>query len=128
MMARLLGVSRSGFCSWAKRGEPADPWAPLRERLELIWEESGRSFGARMLLAKLPPGFEGATLYRVRKLMAELGIRGCQPNSRKATTVPDEGAPKRPDLIRRDFTSCVPGTRLVGDITYLKTGQGWLYC
>ena len=31
------------------------------------------------------------------------------------------------DLIERDFTSDEPGTRLVGDITYLRTGQGWLY-
>ena len=32
-----------------------------------------------------------------------------------------------PDLIGRDFTAATPGTRLVGDITYLKTGEGWLY-
>ena len=28
---------------------------------------------------------------------------------------------------RRDFTSTVPGTRFCGDITYLRTGSGWLY-
>ncbi len=28
---------------------------------------------------------------------------------------------------KRNFTSEVPGTRLVGDITYLRTGEGWLY-
>ncbi|GAA1536718.1 hypothetical protein GCM10009691_10030 [Brevibacterium picturae] len=27
----------------------------------------------------------------------------------------------------RDFSASVPGTRLCGDITYLKTGEGWLY-
>jgi len=32
-----------------------------------------------------------------------------------------------PDLIGRDFTAGQPGQRLVGDITYLKTGEGWLY-
>ena len=31
------------------------------------------------------------------------------------------------DQGKRDFTSAVPGTRLVGDITYLRTGEGWLY-
>ena len=31
------------------------------------------------------------------------------------------------DVIARDFTSSIPGTRLVGDITYLRTGEGWLY-
>ena len=32
-----------------------------------------------------------------------------------------------PDLIGRDFTAAAPGQRLVGDITYLRTGEGWLY-
>lgn len=33
----------------------------------------------------------------------------------------------RPDLVRRDFTSPVPTYKLVGDITYLRTSEGWLY-
>lgn len=33
----------------------------------------------------------------------------------------------RVDQGRRHFTSEVPGTRLVGDITFLRTGEGWLY-
>ncbi len=32
-----------------------------------------------------------------------------------------------PDLIEGDFTATEPGTGLVGDITYLRTGEGWLY-
>lgn len=127
MMARLLGVSRSGFYDWLARGDAPDPWSGLRERVRRLWVESDRTFGARMLRAMLPAEHERATLYRVRKLMRELGIRGVAPNSKKRTTVPDEGAPPRPDLVRRDFTAAVPCTRLVGDITYLKTGQGWLY-
>jgi hypothetical protein len=31
------------------------------------------------------------------------------------------------DQGKRDFTATLPGTRLVGDITYLRTGEGWLY-
>ena len=75
----------------------------------------------------LPGEFSGLTLYRVRKLMRELGIRGCTPNARKRTTIPDPKARPRPDLVRRDFTSPVPTCKLVGDITYLRTGEGWLY-
>jgi transposase InsO family protein len=32
-----------------------------------------------------------------------------------------------PDLVRRDFSADAPGTKLVGDITYIRTWQGWLY-
>lgn len=65
------------------------------------------------------------SLYRTRKCMRELGIRGVAPRRRVRTTVPDPSAPSRPDLLRREFSSPVPTTRLVGDITYLRTGQGW---
>ena len=67
------------------------------------------------------------TLYRVRKCMQELGIQGKWPRARKQTTVPDEDAPTRPDLIKRDFTSPVPTYKLAGDITYLKTTKGFIY-
>ena len=127
MMARVLKVSRSGFYSWLARGEPDDPWARLRAEVKRVWLESDRIFGARSVLAFLPDEFAGTTLDRVRKCMRELGIRGIAPNSRKRTTIPDEGAPSRPDLVRRDFTSPVPTYKLVGDITYLRTGQGWLF-
>ena len=122
MMARLLHVSRSGYYSWKKRPR-GDKWAQAREDVRRAWMESDRRFGCRLVHWRLPH----LTLYRVRALMREMGIRGVTPNSKKRTTIPDEGAPARPDLIRRDFTSPVPTYKLVGDITYLRTGEGWLY-
>ena len=50
-----------------------------------------------------------------------------QPRAYKRTTIPGEEPVTSPDLIGRDFTAGAPGTRLVGDITYLKIGEGWLY-
>ncbi len=63
----------------------------------------------------------------VADLMRELGLRACQPRVYKRTTIPGEQPVASPDLIGRDFTATAPGTRLVGDITYLRTGEGWLY-
>jgi transposase InsO family protein len=59
--------------------------------------------------------------------MRELGLRACQPRADKRTTVPGDEPVSGPDLIGRDFTAAAPGQRLVGDITYLRTGEGWLY-
>jgi putative transposase len=59
--------------------------------------------------------------------MRELGLRACQPRSYKRTTVPGEAPVSSPDLIAREFTAAEPGQRLVGDITFLRTGEGWLY-
>jgi putative transposase len=51
-----------------------------------------------------------------------------QPRAYKRTTVRGDDPIDSPDLIARDFTADgAPGARLVGDITYLRTGQGWLY-
>lgn len=127
LMARILCVSRSGFYSWLSNGCPEDDWSAEREAVRRVWLESDRRFGARFVKCFLPAEFSGLTLYRVRKLMRELGIRGCTPNQRKRTTIPDPKAKPRPDLVRRDFTSPVPTYKLVGDITYLRTGEGWLY-
>lgn len=127
MMAKVLGVSRSGHCSWVSNGCPVDDWSEARDAVRRVWLESDRRFGARFVKCFLPDGLRGITLYRVRKCMRELGIRGCTPYKSKRTTVPDRDAKPRPDLIRRDFTSPVPTYKLVGDITYLRIGQGWLY-
>jgi putative transposase len=63
----------------------------------------------------------------VRRLMRELGLVACQPRPwRPVTTIAGDAA-TIPDLVRRDFTAAAPGTKLVGDITYIRTWEGWLY-
>lgn len=127
-MARLLGVSRSGFYAWLRRPrESGDPWAAAREAVRAEHEARDGIPGARSLRALVEPRFPGLTLYRTRELMRELGIRGVHPRASRRTTVPDPAAPARPDLVGRAFDRPVPTCWLVGDITYLKTGQGWLY-
>ena len=127
LMARILGVSRSGFYSWLANGCPEDDWSAERDAVMRVWLESDRRFGFRFVHAMLPPEFFHLTRYRVLKLMHELGIRGCTPNARKRTAIPDPKAKPRPDPVRRDFTSPVPTYKFVGDIAYLRTGKGWLH-
>ena len=50
-----------------------------------------------------------------------------QPRPFRITTQPDPDAPDTVDLVQRDFTAARPGTKVVGDITYIRTWQGWLY-
>ena len=127
LMARILCVSRPGFYSWPSDGCPEEGWSAEREAVRRVWPESDRRFGARFAECSLPAEFSGLTLYRVRKPMREPGIRGRTPNRRKRTAIPDPKAKPGPDPVRRDFTSPVPTYRLVGDITYLRTGEGRLH-
>lgn len=126
-MARLLGVSRSDYYAWALRPErDGDPWARLRAEVARLQRGFERRFGARSILWSLLEGTPGTTLCSVRKLMREMDIQGVRPRSSRLTTVPDPGAPSHPDLLRRGFESAAPTTRLIGDITYLRTGEEWL--
>ena len=45
LMARVLEVSRSGFCSWLASGCPRDDWAAERDAVMRVWLESDRRFG-----------------------------------------------------------------------------------
>ncbi len=125
MMCRVLGLARSGFYEWLKAGACLDPYKELKDTIYALWEGSDRRFGARTIHSLIDD--ETVTLYRVRKCMKELKIKGMTPRAKKKTTIQDPQAKQRTDLIRRDFTSPVATYKLVGDITYLKTQEGWLY-
>ncbi|WP_375433363.1 IS3 family transposase, partial [uncultured Friedmanniella sp.] len=63
----------------------------------------------------------------IRGLMRELGLVPCQPRPWRPTTTVAGDADTTPDLLLRDFTCDTPATKLVGDITSIKTWEGWLY-
>jgi putative transposase len=63
----------------------------------------------------------------VRQLMRELGLVPCQPKP-KRFSLTKAGLPfPVSDLVGRNFTADNPGEKMVGDITYIPTGEGWLY-
>lgn len=126
-MTPRLKVSRSGFYAWRSRGSKVDRWSDLCQCIHNIWLESNRRFGSRFIKCTLPDPFKNVSLYRVQKCMRKLGIKGCTPYQSKRTTIPDKSAKPKLDLIQRDFSSPIPTYKLVGDITYLRTNQGWLY-
>src|SRR5689334_5898269 len=128
-MCGWLGVSTSGFYEW--RDRPASATARRRERLaaliQWIYDDSDGTYGHRRVHAALVRQGERCSPELVRAIMRELGLVSCQPRPfRPATTVAGDAAPA-PDLVGRDFSADAPGTKLVGDITYIPTWQGWLY-
>ncbi len=128
-MCRMLRVPRSSFYAWRSRAETAT--AARRRELAAdvrrVFEEGRGAYGCRRVAAQLNRDGHPCSVGLVADLMRELGLRACQPRAYKRTTVPGEEPVASPDLIGRDFTAAAPGQRLVGDITYLKTGEGWLY-
>ena len=92
-----------------------------------VFEASDQTYGYRRVHAELSRRGRLCGPELVRALMRELGLRACQPRPWRATTIPDPDAAEVPDLVRRDFTASVPGAKMVGDITYIKTWEGWVY-
>ena len=128
-MCAWLGVSRSGFYEW--RSRPASATAARREQLRLlvrhVFEDFDGTYGYRRVHAELVRGGVQVGPELVRRVMRELGLVPCQPRPwRPVTTIAGDAA-EVPDLLERDFTATRPGQKLVGDITYLRTDEGWLY-
>lgn len=128
-MCRLLGVPRSSFYAW--RGRIETPTAARRRQLAIevarVFKDSRQTSGCRRVASQLNREGHECSVGLVADLMRCLGLVAVQPRAYKRTTVPGEAPVVIPDLIGRDFSAPTPGQRMVGDITYLKTGEGWLY-
>jgi putative transposase len=128
-MCQWAQVSRSGYYEWQDR--PASATARRREQLKrlvaVVFAVSDGTYGYRRIHAQLVRQGDGCSPELVRALMRELDLHPCQPRPWRPTTTLPGGTASPPDLLGRDFTADAPGTKLVGDITYIKTWQGWLY-
>jgi putative transposase len=128
-MCAWLRVSRSGFYEW--RSRPESVTAQRRNTLKLLiakaFEDSDGTYGYRRVAAQLVRWGVAAGLELVRALMRELGLVPCQPRPWRPATTQQSATGPIPDLVCRDFSATAPGEKMVGDITYVQTWEGWLY-
>jgi transposase InsO family protein len=128
ILCRVLGVARSAYHAWARRGVSARARADaaLTAQIAAVHERSRRTYGAPRVHAELrAAGVRGARK-RVARLMRAAGLVGCHRRRRTRTTVADPAHTPAPNLVARDFAAPAPDRRWLGDITYLPTGEGWL--
>ena len=129
-MCIWMEVSRSGFYEWRNAAESAT--ARRRGELALYVEksfgDSDGTYGYRRVHADLVAWGVPAGPGLVRSLMRELGLEPCQPRPWRASLTQGDGQEHAiPDLVNRDFTAQAPGGKMVGDITYIPTWEGWLF-
>lgn len=128
-MCAWMEVSRSGFYDWRSRPESGS--ARRRSELKLLiakaFEDSDGTYGYRRVAAQLARWGVTAGLELVRALMRELRLVPCQPRPWRPATTQQGAAGPIPDLVGRDFTAGVPGGKMVGDITYIPTWEGWVF-
>jgi len=92
-----------------------------------IFDDSDETYGYRRVHAELGRQRVEAGPELVRDIMRCAGLVACQPRPWRHSLTDGGDAGAIPDLVARDFTADAPGVKLVGDITYVPTWQGWVY-
>jgi len=131
VLCRVLHVARSSYYAW-REGEAARHARQaaddaLAHEITVLHVASRRTYGVPRIHAGLRRLGRRVNRKRIARVMRERDIRGVTRRKRRSLTRPDKKAKPAPDLIGRDFHAERPGTKLVGDITYLPTAEGWLY-
>jgi putative transposase len=127
----VAGVSRSAFYAWLDRGEaPSEQqWdeAHLINEIRDIHTASTGTYGEPRITAELAEKGWVINRKRTARLMRQERLQGHRPRRRRSLTKADEGAAPIPDLVGRHFQPELLDTVWAGDITSIRTGQGWLY-
>ena len=129
MMCRLLRVSASGFYAWQKRPESSrsrDNRSLLAD-IRAIHEKSTGTYGSVRVRAELAENGHPCGRHRVARLMRMAGLQGIPKRRFRRTTTSNHKLPVAPNRLMQDFTAKAPNQRWVSDITYIPTGEGWLY-
>jgi putative transposase len=128
LMCEVLGVSRSGFYDWAGRA-PSRRFLEDRahtERIVAIHRSSRGAYGAPRVTAELRAQGVRISRKRVARLMRAARLQG--RHLRRPPSIRRRGFTRPvPDLLARRFDPGALDRVWAADITYVATGQGWLY-
>lgn len=128
-MCRILKVTRQGYYASIRRGKSAHAKEDeaLGKEILAIYKESRELYGSPRIYAALKAKGLRTSKKRVARIMAEMDIQGVmkrkKPKPRKE--MPENASAA--DHLSRQFAATEPNMVWVGDITYIKTGEGWLY-
>jgi len=129
-MCEVLAVSISGYRAWKRGGKPDRTRLTNAQAVALmssIHAEFKGAYGSRRMHRELQARGHRIGLRRVERLMREHGIRARHKRRFKATTDSKHSMPVAENLLARNFTPEAPNRVWTGDITYIPTGEGWLY-
>jgi putative transposase len=128
-MCAALEVSASGYYAWAARpGSPTEQWRQeLLGAIEEVHAEVKGRYGSPRMAAELKARGYECSENTVAELMREHGIRARSPRRFVRTTDSNHRLPVAENLLSRDFEPEGPNESWCADITYIPTGEGWLY-
>lgn len=129
MMCRLLKVSASGYYDWRDRPASCRDQANARllEQICTIHAESDGVYGSPKVWEELVKRGARCSENRVARLMRGERLQGIPAVRRWWGRKSGERPGAVINHLARDFAATEPNTKWVTDITYIRTGEGWLY-
>jgi transposase InsO family protein len=129
VMCRVFDVSRGGFYDWLRRkpSRRAQEDERLKVAIKAAHKRTRESYSARRLQPELAADGFIVGRDRIARLRRELGLCCRQKRKFKATTNSNHNLPVAENLLNQSFTPSKPNEVWVTDITYIPTGEGWLY-
>ena len=128
-MCRVLKVSSSGFYDWLGRQESASSRAnrALLVAIKAVHKRSKRRYGSPRVYHQLRRQDMPCSENRVARLMRANGIKAKQKRRFKVTTDSDHAQPVAKNVLDRQFDVECADAAWCADLTYIWTGEGWLY-
>jgi putative transposase len=129
-MARVLGVSESGYHAWRRRAPSARAVEDkmLLKRVRTVHATSRETYGSPRIHAELRATDHRHGRKRIARLMRAAALTGASRRRKGVTTTRrDKEARPAPDLVDRDFTAAAPNRLWVADITFVPTANGFMY-
>lgn len=129
VMCRILEVSKSGYFAWKNRPDSAKEKSDrvLAEKIATIHSEHRSVYGSPRIHHVLKENGIHVSRKRVARLMKELGISAKRCRRRVITTDSKHDLPIADNLLERNFGADAPDKKWATDITYIETGEGFLY-
>ena len=130
VMCAALDLSASGYYAWRSRPESrrAASNRALIDDIRLIHAESSGTYGSPRVHAALRHHGRHVGRSRIEHLMRRAGLRGLAALPRRTrTTDSRHGYPIAPNRLGRNFSTAAPNQVWLADLTYIPTGEGWLY-
>jgi transposase InsO family protein len=128
-MCDQLGVTPGGYYKWRGRQvcDRKKQDLMLTALIRTIFDRLAGAPGVRRVWAELAVCGHRVSRKRVWRLMKAAGLQGRHPRPYKRTTVAADRPVPAPDLVGRAFHAPAPGQAWCGDITYVKTWDGWAH-
>ena len=128
-MCKVLKVNRASYYHWLSSGSVIRKVdIKLNELVEFIFNQGRNAYGTRRIKDKLLLYYGlFVSRKRISNIMKNLNLKVKMKRRYKNTTDSNHNLPIAPNILNRDFYASNPNEKNVGDITYISTGEGWLY-